>query len=275
MRTDLKYYLAGLCFVLYAFSATAQKDAKQYMAKAPANVSIDGKLTEWGDSLALYDIKSKLNYTIASDDTDLYVIAYVADKPTKRKIMAAGITISVNPEGKKHKTYSMTYPVPDGSAIFKPHSASDDDEEDEVQKPSLLQSTSIKVAGFKDVESDVITTSNTYGFKAAVKFDDKHNLVYEAAIPIKMLYLKKGKNDELEINIQINAVERPDKGSEQGSGGGMGGGGRGSGGGGMGGGGGRGGGRHGGGGGGQSGSGSAGSMGEATDFWVKMALAQH
>lgn len=241
------------------------------MQKAPADVNVDGRLTEWGDSLALYDIKTKLNYTIANNDTDLYIIAYVTDPKLRRKIMAAGITVSVNPEGKKHKTFSFTYPVPDGKAIFKPH-AGDDDGED-VQKPSLLQSTTIKVAGFKEVESDVITTNNTYGFKAAVRFDDKHNLVYETAIPIKMLNIKPGKNDELEINVQVNGIERPAKG-EGAEGGGMDGG-RGMGGGSRGGdgmGGSRGG-RHGGGapGGGQGKSDPSG-MGETTDFWIKMAL---
>lgn len=248
------------------------------MQKAPADVNVDGKLTEWGDSLALYDSKTKLNYTVANNDTDLYVIAYVTDPKLRRKIMAAGITISVNPEGKKHKTYSITYPVPDGSAIFKPRMG-DDEGEPDIKKPSLLQSTSIKVTGFKEVESDVITTSNTYGFKAAVKVDDKHNLVYETAIPIKMLNFKPGKNDEFEINVQVNAIEHPNKGEGgegQGGGRGMGGGGMGGmGGGGMGGG--RGG-RHGGSGGGMGGGQGrtdASGMGEATDFWVRLALNTH
>jgi len=267
----IKHPLLCLVLTLTALNTFAQKDGKQYMQKAPANVNVDGKLTEWGDSLALYDVKTKLNYTVANNDTDLYVIAYITDPKLRRKIMAAGITVSVNPEGKKHKTYSLTYPVPDGKAIFKPHTGDDDGED--IQKPSLLQSTTIKVSGFKEVESDVITTNNTYGFKAAIKFDDKHNLVYETAIPIKMLNIKPGKNDEMEINIQVNGIERPTK-AEGAEGGGMGGGGRGMGGGGMGGGG-RGG-RHGGGGsaGGQGHTDSSG-MGEAADFWVKLALNTH
>ena len=247
------------------------------MQKAPADVNVDGKLTEWGDSLALYDVKTKLNYTIANNDTDLYVIAYVTDPKLRRKIMAAGITISVNPEGKKHKIYSITYPVPDGSAIFKPRMG-DDGSEPDIKKPSLLQSTSIKVTGFKEVESDVITTSNTYGFKAAVKLDNKHNLVYETAIPIKMLNFKSGKNDEFEINVQVNAIERPNKSEGgEGQGGGMAGG-RSMGGGGMGGMGGGRGGRHGGAGGGMGGSqgrSDASDVGEATDFWIRLALNTH
>jgi hypothetical protein len=282
MKTNLKYTFIIALLLSFAIQAKSQ-DKKPTMQRAPANVNVDGKLTEWGDSLALYDIKSRLNYTVANDDSNLYVVAFVTDRQLKRKIMAGGITISVNSEGKKHKTYSITYPLPSSKAVFS--KSDDDDDAEDSQPPSLLESTSIKVVGFKDVESDVITTSNTYGFKAAVKFDDKHNLIYETAIPLKMLYMKHTKNNDLAINIAINGVQRPSGGSHSGGGSGMegggigGGGGMGGSGGGMGGGGGRrggggGGGGHRGGGGGQQ-QGDKSGMSESTDFWVELALAPH
>ncbi len=276
MKTPAQYFLV-ITLAFFSRHAIAQKDNKAYMQKAPTAARIDGELKEWGDSLAYYDSKTKMNYTIANDDTDMYVIARVTDPQMKRKIMAGGITISVNPEGKKHKTYSMTYPVPDASAMLMAR-ANNEENAEEMYKPSLLQTTSIKVAGFKDVESEVITTANTYGFKAAVKFDDKHTLVYETAIPLKMLDIKPGKNAEFAINIQVNGIQRPEKknngsgmeGMGGGRGGGMGGGGMG----GMGGGGrgGRGGGR--GGAGGQQGEQTRTNqqgMGEDTDFWISLA----
>lgn len=280
MKITLKYTLLAsvcICFLLQAFTGGDQQTPT--MQKAPANVNVDGKMTEWGDSLAMYDSKSKLNYTIANDDSNLYVVAYVSNRQLKHKIMAGGITISVNGEGKKHKVYSLTYPIPDKTSALM--NRGNEENADEVQRPSLIESTSIRVAGFKDVESDVITTSNTYGFKAALSFDDKHNLIYETAIPLKMLYLKanKKKLDELAINIAINGIERPSGGDGAkrgggGEGGGIGGGG-GMGGGGMGGGGG-----HRGGGGGGRGANRGGGdqqqksqMSETTDFWVDLALA--
>jgi len=277
MKTNLKYTLIVSLFFCFAMKANAQSDKIQTMQRAPANINVDGKLTEWGDSLAMYDVKSRLNYTVANDDSNLYVIAFVTDRQLKRKIMAGGITVSVNAEGKKHKIYSITYPLPNNKVLFA--KTDDDDDAQDSQPPSLLESTSIKVSGFKDVESDVITTSNTYGFKAAVKFDDKHNLIYETAIPLKMLYIKHTKNNDLAINIAINGVQRPSGGSGHSGGSGMdgggigGGGGMGGGGGGMGGGGGhRGGGHKGGGSGGQQ-AGDKSEMSQPTDFWVDLALA--
>lgn len=294
MKDYFKYYITSSVIILLIFAcllmsiiiAKAQ-DNKQVMQKAPASVNIDGKLTEWSDSLALHDATTKLNYTIANDDSDLYVIAFVTDPQVKRKIMAGGITIAINTEGKKHKTFNMTYPVPDKVANFA--TLKDDANPDNfIRKPSLIESTSIRVSGFKDVESDIITTANTYGFKAALNFDDKHNLVYETAIPLKMLYLKPGKNNELAINISVNGIEHKDNKGQHGTGGsgrggemegggigggggmsgGMSGGGRGMGGGS------RGGSRGGNRGAGQYRSDPSGSS-QATDFWVKLTLAPH
>jgi hypothetical protein len=286
MKNSLKFGLIASMFGCFVLEAFLIADDVPAMQRAPRNVQVDGKMTEWGDTLAMYDPKTKLNYTVANDDSNIYVCAFVADAPTKHKIMNAGITVSINSEGKKNKTYSLTYPLAEKPTLASAKSGYPDDEE---QKPrSLLASTSIKVAGFKDVESDVITTSNTYGFKAALGFDDKHDLVYETAIPLKWLDIKpnKKKPTEFAVNITINGIERPDNGARQskgglepggiGGGGGMGGGGFGGGGmsgGGMGGGGRRGGGGRGGNMGGQQGQNKS-SNSEPEDFWVKMVLAK-
>jgi uncharacterized membrane protein YgcG len=266
ISTSVAILITVALLLLFIMDTHAQGNKPQ-MQKAPGSVSIDGSIKEWGDTLALYDAKTKLNYTVANNDTDLYVAIFSSDRQTIHKIMAGGITVSVNPDGKKNKKYSITYPIPDKGAIFT-RPASADESDMPSKQPSLLQSTSMKVAGFKDMESDVITTANTYGFKAAVKFDDQHNLGYEIAIPLKLLNLKAGKNNEFAINISVNAVERPQQ-TRRGEGGTMEG---------IGGSGGFGGGRMGGGGG-RGGRGGAHAMqnpqGQSTqteDFWVKLAL---
>jgi hypothetical protein len=284
MKEYFKYFISTsvailitVALLLLVIMDTHAQGNEPQIQRAPGSVSIDGAIKEWGDSLALYDDKTKLNYTVAVDDTDLYVIVFSGNRQVSHKIMAAGITVSVNPDGKKNKKYSLTYPLPDKNTIFKRPAEGDDDDAGQNKALSLIQSTSIKVEGFKDVESDVITTANTYGFKAAVKFDDKHNLGYEIAIPLKFLNLKPGKNKEFAINITVNGVTRPQQQNRRGEGGGT----EGIGGSGGFGGGGMGGGRMGSGGGrgGRGGRSSAGqsqqsdgSMGQAEDFWVKVAL---
>ena len=135
----------------------------------------------------------------------------------------------------------------------------------------------IKVEGFKDIEDEMITTSNTYGIQTAVNYDDNGYLVCEAAIPLQYFHVDDVTKNEWAFNFKINGVERklPSQSSEGDSGGG---GRHGGGGGGMGGGMSGGGGRHGGRSGGSqsqsSTNGESAEMAKTTDFWTKFYLAR-
>jgi uncharacterized membrane protein YgcG len=247
--------------LLSAAQTNAQTAAT--MQKPLSAVKIDGTTSEWGGTLAMYDSNSKLSYSIANDDSCIYVVATSVDKITKRKILMAGITVSINTEGKKKKTYSVTYPEAGTAGFMR-----GDDNGAPPPPPT------IKLSGFKGLQSSIPSVTNPFGFKGAFKFDDDRNLGYELAIPIKLLALKPG--TDLFINIAINGVdmERPkSNGVEQpaipgrgGRSGGSSGGGRGSSGGSAGGGFGS-----GGGGGASDDSGFA----ETQDFWVRVTVPVH
>jgi len=128
----------------------------------------------------------------------------------------------------------------------------------------------IKVEGFKDIEGDMITTSNTYGIQTAINYDENGALICEAAIPLKFFHVDDPVKNEWAFNFKINGLSRPranNQESEQverpgGRGGGMGGG--------RGGRGGRGGGNRG-----QSlHSADNGEMAKSEDFWEKFYLAR-
>ena len=137
---------------------------------------------------------------------------------------------------------------------------------------TLTSLRGIKVEGFKDIEGDMITTSNTYGIQTAINYDENGNLVCEAAIPLKFFHVDNLSKNEWAFNFKINGISRPrtntssdEQAERPGGRGGMGG---------MGGGrGGRGGGR--GGSRSQSSLGSdRGEMGKSEDFWDKFYLAK-
>ena len=146
----------------------------------------------------------------------------------------------------------------------------------------------MKVTGFKDIDYDIITTTNSYGFKAALDYDTEGNIVYEAAIPLKFFDAADIAKGEWAFNFKVNGItrpsgangdgDRPEGGMSGGRGGrgGMGGGGRGGmGGGGMAGGGGRGGRGGGMGRGGRAAGGEAidrSSLSKSEDFWAKFYL---
>lgn len=187
------YFITFPVVTIGMFACLNQAHAQNAVAmlRPASTVKIDGTTAEWGATLAQYDSKSKLSYTIASDDSMIYIVATSVDRLTKSKMMFGGLTVSLNTEGKKKKAFSITYPSP-GSGRFMPPA--------EGEKP--MPPTGIKISGFKDIDGKVTTTENMYGFKASGTMNEEYTLTYEMAIPVKLLGAKPGA--DLFINISIN-----------------------------------------------------------------------
>jgi hypothetical protein len=248
---------------------------------APTTVKVDGKLTEWGETLKAYNKNVMLWYTVANDDKNIYLAIKSTDLDNNNKILAGGISFTVNTEDKKRSknAFIITFPIvsrvggrtghggrrggfgqqdtPDTAAIVT------------QQKQTLATSKEISALGFKEITDTLVSIYNEYGIKAAANIDDKGTFVYELAIPLKLLQLTADNQKELAYNIKVNGLQLSSGG---GFGGGSGGGGGRNGGGGGGFGSGSGGGGFGGGFGGGKSS-DASDMMSPTDFWGKYILA--
>lgn len=282
----------SLCLpaLLLNVAVQAQSKTTSALQAPPAGITIDGDIKEWGDSLRYYDAEQKINYSLANDNTNLYMAIRINDRSEQVRIMAGGLTWGIDPKGKKKETFSMTFPLAQTDAFgnteqsaFQGKPDTTRQSHDEMMQARLTKMRNIKVEGFKDVENDIITTSNTYGFKAAISYDDNGYLIYEAAIPLTLFHTDDITKNEWAFEFKINAMPKPKEGDAQKGDGGMGGGGRGGmggmggGGRGMGGGGGRGGmggGRRGGMGGGQMTTAQRGELGKTVEFWEKYYLAK-
>jgi len=285
MRKTLGGLLAlGLIGAL-ATLASAQ-DKTGTLLPPPQGIVIDGDIKEWGDSLRYYNTEKHLNYAIANTKDTLYFAIRFNDRVDQRRVLRAGLTLSIDTKGKKKETYSITFPVStETNNHFKlpPDTGmaeSTKQEREDLMRERLTSLRGIKVEGFKDIEDEMITTSNTYGIQTAVNYDDNGYLVCEAAIPLQYFHVDGLAKNEWAFNFKINGVERklPSQSSDGDSGGGGrhggGGGGMGGGGGGMGGGGGRHGGKSGGSQSQSSTSGESAEMAKTTDFWTKFYLAR-
>jgi uncharacterized membrane protein YgcG len=267
--------------------ASAQQKLTTALLPPPANLAIDGSLNEWGDSLRYHNQDKNLDYTLANDHENIYAVIRIADRLEQARVLNAGITLSIDTRGKKKETFTMTFPLRYPGTVASELSNRKDDvgditkeERDELKRERITSLRSIRMTGFKDIENEMITTSNTYGIKAAIDYDDKGNLVYEAAIPIKFFHADDIAKNEWAFNFKINGLQRQEHGAESGDRqaggrGGMGGGGRGgSGSGGMGGGRGGRGGRGGARGGSAASDASRGEIFKSVDFWEKFSLNQ-
>jgi hypothetical protein len=282
----------GICTMQLAIVGMCHAQNKAIQDKLlppPADIKIDGDIKEWGDSLRYYNQEKQLNYDLANDHDNLYMAIRINDRSEQIRVLRAGLTLSIDTRGKKKESYSITFPIGDQSQHDLPQQVADlqgnndvtQEDRDNLKEAQLTKLREIRVSGFKDIEGETITTSNTYGIKTAIDYDKDGNLVYEAAIPLKFFHVDDLAKNEWAFNFKINGITRPGQnknGTEQdsdqgrgGRGGGMGGGGGGMGGGGRGG-------RGGGGRGGRSGGNSTpvdhSELSKSVDFWEKFYLAK-
>jgi uncharacterized membrane protein YgcG len=282
-RTPPRWF--GICMIqltIVSLSYAQNKTAQNTLQPPPANITVDGDIKEWGDSLRYYNAEKQLNYALANDQENLYVAIRINDRSEQIRVLRAGLTLSIDTRGKKKESFSITFPVGDLGPGDLPQQPDDlqgktdvtQDDRDELMRARLTKLREIRVAGFKDIEGETITTSNTYGIKTAIDYDKEGNLVYEAAIPLKFFHADDIAKNEWAFDFKINGIVRhnqnanaeQDRQSHGGrGGGGMGGGGRG--------------GRGGGGRGGRMGGGNGApvdrsELSKSVDFWEKYSLAK-
>jgi len=225
MKTSSFFNKSILCILLTGLcnAAIAQKVAnvQQGNAWAPASVKVDGKITDWGTSLKAYNKTVRLWYTVANDDKNIYLAVESTDMDNNTKILAGGISFTVNTAGKKKDkdAFIVTFPLisrtggghggrgrrgggfggqqdtPDTAAILA------------QQKQSLATAKEISALGFKDITDTLISIYNEYGIKAAANIDDKGNFVYELSIPLKMLEITADNQKEMAYDIKVNGLQ--------------------------------------------------------------------
>lgn len=289
----------------FSFAANAQKvtDLQEVSIQAPHAVKIDGKNFEWTASDFSVNKRTNISYILSNDDKNLYLVIKSTDVLNNNKIMAGGITFSVNPDGKKKEKESitLTYPIIHRTAMRggpggggrgqframgmamgagggQPNTKQRDSIMASMQKTQLGQAKEIKIRGFKNTTDTLVSIYNEFGIKAFANIEKDNSFFYEVAIPLEALGISTAAPKEFAYNIRINGLQL------NGFDGGGGGGGRGGFEGGGGGGGtvvvsgGGGGGRGGFGGGGRGGFGGGGfnfqELMSPTDFWGKYTLSK-
>jgi len=201
-------------FIIVSSSAQSVTGDLSVLRTPPGNISIDGDLKDWGDSLQYYNAESNTRYVLSNDKQNLYFAIKINNPTEIARVLRAGITLGVDPKGKKKSVYNITFPV--NTQLVNTAKSADQGlgeitqtDRDELHKQILTSLRGIRVEGFKDIESDMITTSNSYGIKTAIDYDANGNLVCEAAIPLKFFNLDDRSKTAWIFDIKINGVVNP------------------------------------------------------------------
>lgn len=185
-----------------------------------APVKIDGKLNEWQDTLQAFNRTVFLGYTIANDEKNLYMAIKSSDQVNSNKILAGGITCSVNTEGKKKDkdAFIVTFPVVNTSPARQTAQRGPGGQRSAGQgqmqgldantvarrRQQLSQFREIKVSGFKEITDTLISIYNEYGIKVAADYDNEGSLIYELAVPLRLLNMTSDSKGEIAYNIKVN-----------------------------------------------------------------------
>ncbi|MGZ3964320.1 MAG: hypothetical protein ACXVJE_10900 [Mucilaginibacter sp.] len=177
-------------------------------------VTVDANLKEWGDSLQFYNADNNIRYAFTNDKYNLYFAIRLEDRSQAIRVLKAGFTLNIDPKGKKKGTYAITFPL--STQLNNPPSLNEQlnfnevtqADRDELARETITTLRGIKVEGFKDIDGDMITTSNTYGIKAVLNYDDSGNLVCEIAIELKLLHADNNPKNEWLYALTINGINR-------------------------------------------------------------------
>jgi hypothetical protein len=188
---------------------------QQRSLRAPSNIKIDGKPTEWNNKFQAYNHATDVFYTMANDDDNLYLIIQATEHTNINKILGGGIVLTINPSNQKNikNAISITYPLPDihnrvwVNLKYQPASQTEADSIMNIKNTDYANvSKLIKVTGIKSLDS-LISVYNHDGIKVAGAFNNKLFFTYELSISLKQLGLDINASEKFSYNIKLPGVD--------------------------------------------------------------------
>lgn len=182
--------------LLFFLGFEAQAVNNQSMYKT--DVTVDGQNKEWKSPLSKYNKNIGINFDVANDERNIYMIVRVTDTASIRQVRQNGFEVWINKDGEKKNTTGITYPMtPD--------------------KPKDKRLVSILNA---DGFTYNINELNLTGFllengrqpvkgcpiKVAIKKDSSDCIVYELAIPFNTFFKENLEKEDLKTKFYIGFV---------------------------------------------------------------------
>jgi hypothetical protein len=162
-------------------------------------VTVDGHLTEWPNPLRFYDQESGLSYSISNDRYNLYFCCSIPGEILQTKILRSGLEFAIDTLGKKTFGVGIMYPIgniPDRNPGTEnnPNSRSAANGgfagRSAYKLKLLSEAREVEITGFKPNLGKKLSLSppNNTGISAAINFDERGIMNYEAVIPFSTFY---------------------------------------------------------------------------------------
>jgi hypothetical protein len=223
MNFKLLFGVVAVCSITTGY---AQKlpNVQQASLRAPANLKIDGKTTEWADKFQAYNHETDIFYTMANDDDNLYLVVHASNPDVLTKITNRGIVLKTNISGKKsdESSASVTFPIFELQYGNKPYirfsimgqlssvrkaAALNPDSVSRVANKKLHDNEKfIRTSGIAGVDT-LLSIYDNRGIKVREAFDDTMAYTYELAIPLHYLGLSTSNPVKFSYHILLPGLD--------------------------------------------------------------------
>lgn len=217
----VKKLLIGAILIAFALMLNAQKlpNIQKESVFTHQQITIDGKFREWGSSLKAHNSATEISYTLANDDSYLYLVVQTTDNDAVNKICRGGVTLAIQKSGKMDDkdVPTITYPQSDLKGNFnirppRPGQKVDTSIEaiaaliDKFNKVLQQHIKSIRVNGVEGVDT-LISIYNDNDIKAACTFDLKKAFTLELSVPLKYFKLSAVDQQKFAYHIILNGYK--------------------------------------------------------------------
>ena len=161
-------------------------------------ITIDGYIGDWPNPLRFYDQESGISYSISNDRYNIYFCCSITNEFLQNKLLLSGLELGIDTLGKKSFPVMMQYPAgtsPDITRNAVPNQQPGQGQDRRADRQSfklklLAEAREIKLTGFRSEVGHLVSVSppNNAGISAAINFDQRGIMNYEAVIPFATFY---------------------------------------------------------------------------------------
>lgn len=185
-------WLPAACVVLACSRPPTASRASRFVPTPP---TIDGQAMEWTDSLR-YDPGSKLQYQVLNDGRAVYVRLKAADPATQARLLRLGFVVWLDTTGRNQQQFGVRFPLSGRAAADAPAPRPEGAGAGDARlgrgariRQTLASLREMELLHYKGSQEPTLTdTQSPLGVKLAVGLDEQENLIYELAVPLRLLY---------------------------------------------------------------------------------------
>lgn len=181
---------------------------------ASFNPVTDGNDAEWPQSLIRKDSAKGLDYALTTEKGIVHVLVLVKDPLVQTKVLNAGMELGFDLENKQKPTQVIQFPLSKVAEMFSGGGFSRGTDMEAMRLLSLMKAKEYSLKKFNKGNGPyTLGDANDAGVALALAFNEKGQLVYEAAVPQQSLLPKKGGDGmvvaAIGLDIEIHGIEPP------------------------------------------------------------------